>query len=188
VVGLGNPGSTYADTRHNVGAMVVDELARRARGSLRQHKRGRAEVLEVRIGPPPTPARAVLARPRSFMNDSGGPVSALLQWYALPPSRLVVVHDEIDLPFDGLRLKCGGGDNGHNGLRSVRASIGTGEFLRVRVGVGRPTGRMDPADYVLRTFSPSERKQLPIVVGEAADAVETLLLQGLDAAQQQFNR
>lgn len=121
------------------------------------------------------------------MNTSGGPVASLMDYFDVPIENLVVVHDELDLPFEGLRLKRGGGDNGHNGLRSVRQSLGTGEFLRVRVGIGRPPGRMDPADYVLRPYSNEERKHLPLVVGRASDATEALVLTGLERAQNDFN-
>jgi len=185
VVGLGNPGPAYAGTRHNVGYLVVDELARRIGGRLRAHKSGRAEVLEGRlgIGGP----RVVLGRARSYMNESGGPVRALLSFYKVPPERLVLVHDELDLAFETLRVKCGGGDNGHNGLRSVRSALGTGEFNRVRVGVGRPPGRQSPADFVLAPYTSVERTVLPAQVDRAADAVEMLLLEGVEAAQQRFN-
>jgi PTH1 family peptidyl-tRNA hydrolase len=186
VVGLGNPGPAYAGHRHNVGALVLDELVHRMGARLARHRRGRSDTAEGRLGPPPG-VRVVLARPRSFMNESGGPVSALLGYYRLPPARLVVVHDELDLPFETLRLKLGGGDNGHNGLRSLRASLGTGDFHRVRVGIGRPPGRQDPADFVLRDFTAAERRLLPLVVQNAADAVEVLVQQGLPQAQNAFN-
>ncbi len=182
VVGLGNPGPGYAGNRHNVGAMVVDVLAARVGGRFRSHK-GRADALEGRIGGVPV----VLAKPRSYMNESGGPVASLLGYYSVPPTRLVAVHDELDLPYGTLRLKLGGGDNGHNGLRAVTRSLGTRDFLRVRFGIGRPPGRQDPAVFVLRDFSPAERKDLPLHLDRAADAVEVLLADGLDKAQNQFN-
>jgi peptidyl-tRNA hydrolase, PTH1 family len=185
-VGLGNPGPDYAATRHNAGVMVLDVLAARAGARLSAHRRGRADVAEVRVGPLPG-VRAVLARPRSYMNTSGGPVAALLAYYDVPVERLVVLHDELDLPLGALRIKQGGGDNGHNGLRSLRQSLGTGEFLRVRIGIGRPPGRMDPADYVLRPFAAAERDEVALVVERAADAVEVLLLDGLDNAQNRYN-
>jgi len=188
LVGLGNPGPDYAGHRHNVGAMVLDVLAARAGGRFKS-SRTRADVVEGRLAGPSGPggARAVLAKPRSYMNESGGPVAALTQFYKIGPERLVVVHDELDLPFATLRLKFGGGDNGHNGLRSVRRSLGTGDWFRARVGVGRPPGRMDPADYVLRDFSSPERKELDLLLETAADAVETLVADGLDSAQQRYN-
>jgi PTH1 family peptidyl-tRNA hydrolase len=189
IVGLGNPAAEYAGTRHSAGHLVLDELAGRVRGRFSRHARGRADVVETRLGGLAGVGgeRAVLARPRSYMNESGGPVASLRDYYKSTPGRIVVVHDELDLPFGSLRCKLGGGDGGHNGLKSIRASLGTGDFLRVRVGIGRPPGRMDAADYVLRPFSPSERKELPLVVAEAADAVESLVTDGLEATQNQFN-
>ena len=188
VVGLGNPGPTYAATRHNVGYQVTDELARRMGAGWRSHKTGRAEVVEGRLGAPGSDApRVVLARPRCYMNESGGPVKALATFYKVDPEHIVAVHDELDLPFGSLRTKLGGGDNGHNGLRSLRSSLGTGDFHRVRLGVGRPSGRQDPADFVLSAYTASERKELPLQVVMAADAVESLLLEGLAVAQQRFN-
>jgi len=185
VVGLGNPGPTYRGNRHNVGFMVLGVLAERVGGRFSKHK-ARADVIEGRFGPPPAP-RVVLAEPRSYMNESGGPVAGLCGFYKIPVERLVVVHDELDLPYGSLRLKRGGGDNGHNGLRSITRSLGSREYLRVRFGIGRPPGRMDPADYVLRDFSPAERKDLDYNVDRAADAVETLVRDGLEAAQNSYN-
>jgi peptidyl-tRNA hydrolase, PTH1 family len=186
VVGLGNPGPAYAGNRHNVGFMVVDLLAERVGGSLRPHKSGRAYVLETRLGDPPG-VRVILAKPRSYMNESGGPVASLLDYYGVAPDRLVVVHDEIDIPYGTMRAKFGGGDNGHNGLRSIRESLGTGDYYRVRFGVGRPPGRQDPAAHVLRDFTPAERKELDGHVDHVADAVECLLLDGLTRTQQYYN-
>jgi peptidyl-tRNA hydrolase, PTH1 family len=189
VVGLGNPGPEYAGNRHNVGAMVLDVLSERVGGSFKRHK-NRAAVQEGRLGVLPGGApgpRVVLAKPSSYMNSSGGPVAGLAQFYSVDPARVVVVHDELDIPFADIRLKLGGGEGGHNGLRSVTRSLGTKDYLRVRVGVGRPPGRMDAADYVLRDFSASERKALGVLLEEAADAVELLVLQGLQAAQQQVH-
>ena len=186
VVGLGNPGPSYAGNRHNVGYLVNDELADRTGGSFRAHKTGRADVVEGRLGGPGGP-RVVLARPRSYMNETGGPVAALASFYKVAVDHVVAVHDELDLPFDTLRVKLGGGDNGHNGLRSMRASLGSGEFYRVRVGIGRPPGRQSPADFVLSDYSAAERKVLPFQVDVAADAVESLLTEGLTATQGRFN-
>jgi peptidyl-tRNA hydrolase, PTH1 family len=182
VVGLGNPGSTYAGNRHNAGALVVDVLADRVRGRFKSH-RARADVVEARLAD----HRLVLAKPRSYMNESGGPVVALRDFFKLPVERIVAVHDELDLDFGTLRLKLGGGDNGHNGLKSLRRSLGSGEFHRLRVGIGRPPGRQDPADWVLRDFSPAERKELPLHVERAADAIEMLITDGLAAAQNTYN-
>jgi PTH1 family peptidyl-tRNA hydrolase len=189
VVGLGNPGPRYAGNRHNVGAMVVDELAARAGVRLTSHK-ARASAATVRIGTLPGGApgpRAVIAVPSSYMNESGGPVKALMSFFSVQPDHLVVVHDELDIPAGVIRLKQGGGEGGHNGVRSVSSSLGTKDFLRVRVGIGRPPGRMDPADFVLRDFSATERKELPFLLGDAADAVEMLLAHGLVTTQQRFH-
>jgi peptidyl-tRNA hydrolase, PTH1 family len=189
VVGLGNPGPAYAGHRHNVGYLVDDVLADRMGSPFRAHKSGRAEVVEGRLGPvgPDTP-RVVLARARSYMNESGGAVSTLAKFYKVPPERIIAVHDELDIPFGALRVKLGGGDNGHNGLRSMRSSLGTGDFYRVRVGIGRPPGRQEPADFVLSNYSATERKELDINLVEAADAVESLVADGLEKTQQRFNR
>ena len=189
VVGLGNPGPAYAGHRHNVGYLVADVLAERMGSTFRAHKSGRAEVVEGRLGAPGADApRVVLARPRSYMNESGGVVSTLAKFYKVPVERIVAVHDELDIPFGALRIKLGGGDNGHNGLRSMRTSLGTGDFHRVRVGIGRPHGRQDVADFVLSNYSSAERKELPLLVVEAADAVESLVDDGLERTQQRFNR
>lgn len=182
VVGLGNPGPSYAGNRHNAGFMVLDVLAARAGGRFKSH-RARADVLEGRLAG----TRAVLAKPRSFMNESGGPVKGLCDFYKVPVERLVVVHDELDIPFGAVRLKQGGGDNGHNGLRSVTKSLGSKEYQRVRFGVGRPPGRMDAAAFVLKDFSAAERKDLALEVDRAADAVEALMADGLAAAQNVFH-
>ncbi len=184
IVGLGNPGAEYSRNRHNVGQMVLDELADRAGGAFKIHK-ARAQVLEGRlgIGGP----RVVLAKPVTYMNVSGGPVSGLARFYDIDPSRVVAVHDEIDIPFNTVKLKLGGGEGGHNGLRDISKALATKDYLRVRVGVGRPPGRMDTADFVLRDFAPAEKKELPFLLDEAADAVELLVRDGLTAAQQRFH-
>lgn len=189
VVGLGNPGPTYAGHRHNVGHRVVEELASRVGGTFRSHKTGRADVVEGRLGGVGGVGgpRVVLARPRSYMNESGGPVAALVRFYKLPLERVVAVHDELDLPFDTMRVKLGGGDNGHNGLRSMRQALASGEFYRVRVGIGRPPGRQSPADFVLSDYTAAERKVLAFQVDRAADAVETLIVDGLTSAQSAYN-
>lgn len=186
IVGLGNPGPDYAATRHNIGFLVVDELARRSGSAFKRASKLRSDVAEVRIGPLPG-VRAVLAKPRTYMNDSGNAVSNLLRFYSTEPDQLVVVQDEIDLPFDTMRVKFGGGDNGHNGLKSIRASVSSGDYYRVRIGIGRPDGRGDVADRVLSNFARHERDVLPAVIERAADAVEVLLDSGLDVAQQRFN-
>ncbi|MFI8104122.1 aminoacyl-tRNA hydrolase [Streptomyces sp. NPDC086023] len=186
VVGLGNPGPEYAGNRHNVGFMVVDLIADRIRGKFKAHK-ARAQVVEGRIGPAgPANRRIVLAKPMSFMNLSGGPVTALRDFYKVPVERVVAIHDELDIDFGTLRLKLGGGDNGHNGLKSMTKSMGA-EYHRVRFGIGRPPGRMQVADFVLKDFSSAERKELDYFVDRAADAVECLVLEGLERAQSSYN-
>jgi PTH1 family peptidyl-tRNA hydrolase len=188
VVGLGNPGPSYAGDRHNVGYLVTDVLAERMGSSFRAHKSGRADVVEGRLAPPGSPGpRVVLVRARTYMNETGGPVKQLAAFYKVPPGRIVAVHDELDIPFDTMRVKLGGGDNGHNGLRSLRNALGTGDFYRVRVGIGRPSGRQDVADYVLSSYSAAERRTLPLQVTTAADAVESLLTDGLERTQARFN-
>ena len=190
VVGLGNPGSRYAGNRHNVGAMVVEELARQAGASLRQHKAGRAWAAEVRLGTAPgglPGPRAVLARPMTYMNVSGGPVSGLATFYKVPTERVVVVHDELDIEPGQVRLKRGGGEGGHNGLRSISQSLGSKDYLRVRLGIGRPPGRQDPADWVLSDFPARDRVETELLVGDGADAVVDLAQLGLEATQQRFH-
>ncbi len=189
VVGLGNPGPRYAGNRHNVGYLVVDELARRMGSGFRSHKSGRADVVEGRLGTPGSPGpRVVLAKSRGYMNEVGGPVKALAGFYKVKPDHIIAVHDELDIDFGTLRTKLGGGDNGHNGLKSMRGSLGTGDFYRVRAGIGRPPGRQEVADFVLSDYSSVERKELPFQVGDAADAVECLVSEGLEQTQQRFNR
>ncbi|MFT2019963.1 aminoacyl-tRNA hydrolase [Streptomyces sp. 796.1] len=186
VVGLGNPGPEYAANRHNVGFMVADLLAERMGGRFKAHK-ARAQVVEGRIGPPgPANRRVVLAKPMTYMNLSGGPTTALSDFYKVPAARIVTVHDELDIDYGTLRLKCGGGDNGHNGLKSLTKSLGP-DYYRVRFGIGRPPGRMDVAAFVLKDFSSAERKELDYFVDRAADAVEALILEGLERAQGTYN-
>ena len=188
VVGLGNPGPTYAGHRHNVGFLVVEELASRSGGRFAAPRGIRAELAEIRLGAPGTEApRLGLMKSRSYMNETGGPVSGLLKYYKIEPDRLVVVHDELDIDPGQLRVKFGGGDNGHNGLKSIRRSLGTGDFYRVRVGVGRPPGRQDPADFLLSNFAARERDGLAVEVVRAADAVESLVEVGLERTQSAFN-
>ncbi len=193
VAGLGNPGPGYAGHRHNVGFMVVDELARRAGVRFAGHGRLRADVAETRLtaqglgGVGDPVARIVLIKPRTFMNDSGTAVKKAVQYFKVAVDRVVVVHDELDLDFGRLRLKTGGGDNGHNGLRSIRAQLGTGDFTRVRFGIGRPPGRQDPAAFVLSGFPARQAADLALEVSRAADAVECLVGSGLATAQNRFN-
>lgn len=184
VVGLGNPGPGYAGNRHNVGQMALAELAGRTGSSFRSHK-ANAHVAEGRTAP--GQPRLILAKPGSFMNLSGGPVAALLKFYSLTPSRLIVLHDELDLPFDTVRLKSGGGHGGHNGLRDIIAATGTPDFIRVRIGIGRPPGRQPAADFVLKDFSSTERDVLPNLIVDAADAALHVITDGLTSAQQRFH-
>jgi peptidyl-tRNA hydrolase, PTH1 family len=184
IVGLGNPGPTYAGNRHNVGHMVADVLADRMRERFRSHKAG-AEVAEGRLalgGP-----RLIVAKLHCYMNVSGGPTAALLRFFGLDADALIVVHDELDIPFGTLRVKRGGGEGGHNGLKSITAALGTKDYLRVRVGIGRPPGRMDPADYVLRDFPSAERAELGVCLEEAADAALMLIDDGLNATQNKLH-
>ncbi|KAB1937044.1 aminoacyl-tRNA hydrolase [Micromonospora sp. ALFpr18c] len=185
VVGLGNPGREYAGNRHNVGFMVADLLAGRVGARFGRHKRAVAEVAEGRLGfggP-----KLVLAKPLTYMNLSGGPVAALAQFYKVPAAQVVAVHDELDIGFGQVRIKCGGGEGGHNGLRSMSKSLGTKDYVRVRFGVGRPPGRQDPADYVLSDFSAAERKELDFLVDRAADVVESVIVKGVEPTQNLYH-
>ncbi|MGW0927279.1 aminoacyl-tRNA hydrolase [Streptomyces sp. NPDC002644] len=187
VVGLGNPGPEYAMNRHNVGFMVADLLAERMGGRFKRAGKAQAQVVEGRVGPPgPAGRRVVLVKPMSFMNLSGGPVNALRDFYKVPAAQVVAVHDELDIDYGTLRLKLGGGDNGHNGLKSVTKAMGP-DYHRVRFGIGRPPGRMQVADFVLKDFSSVERKELGFFVDRAADATEALVLEGLERAQGTYN-
>lgn len=182
VIGLGNPGPQYAATRHNAGHMVLDELATRGAATLSVSRRLHCRTASVRIGDEPV----VLAAPMSYMNVSGGPAAAVAKYYRTSVTELIVIHDELDIPFGQIRLKAGGGTGGHNGLKSIGAALGPG-FLRIRVGIGRPAGGRDAADFVLAPFSSQERVELPLLVDRAADAVGALIEDGLQAAQQQFH-
>ncbi|MEH1026838.1 aminoacyl-tRNA hydrolase [Micromonospora profundi] len=185
VVGLGNPGREYAGNRHNVGFMVADLLAGRVGARFGRHKRAVAEVAEGRLGfggP-----KLVLAKPLTYMNLSGGPVAALSQFYKVPPAQVIAVHDELDIGFGQVRIKCGGGEGGHNGLRSMSKSLGTKDYVRVRFGVGRPPGRQDPADYVLSDFGAAERKELDFLVDRAADVVESVIHKGVEPTQNLYH-
>jgi peptidyl-tRNA hydrolase, PTH1 family len=186
VVGLGNPGPEYAAHRHNIGFLVADLLAGRIGATFSRHRKARARVAEGFLGGPGG-RKLILAEPQSFMNLAGGPVSGLAGFYSITPDRIVVVHDELDIPFGAVRVKQDGGEGGHNGLRSISKSLGTRDYLRVRCGIGRPPGRMDPADFVLRGFSTVERKELDLMVERAADAVEGLVERGLEWTQNAFH-
>ncbi len=193
MVGLGNPGPTYASHRHNVGYLVVDQLAARARASFAAPRGLRAEVCETRLtasgmgGIGADAERVVLVKSRTFMNESGIAVGKAAAFYKIAPDNIIVIHDELDLDSGQIRLKKGGGDNGHNGLKSIRASLGTGDFFRVRFGIGRPPGRQDPADFVLSPYPASQREDVALEVTRAADATEALILVGLAEAQSRFN-
>lgn len=184
IVGLGNPGPKYETTRHNVGQMALDVLTDRLGARFASH-RTNSRVAEgfLRPGGP----KLILAKSNGYMNTSGGPVSALAKYFDVPADRIVVLHDELDLPFDSVKLKQGGGHGGHNGLRDIAKALGTPEFLRVRIGIGRPPGQQDPADFVLRPFGTSERSELGVLLEDAADAAESLVSEGLTAAQQRFH-
>jgi peptidyl-tRNA hydrolase, PTH1 family len=179
VVGLGNPGPNYAPTRHNLGFTVADRLAVRLGSTFKAHKRSGAEILTGRLGG----HSVVLAKPRSYMNESGRQVAPLAKFYSVPPADIVVIHDDLDLDFGRIRLKLGGGEGGHNGLRSVATALGTKEFQRVRIGIGRPPGGKDSAAFVLEKFSTAERAEVPAICEQAADATELLIELGLEPAQ-----
>jgi PTH1 family peptidyl-tRNA hydrolase len=182
IVGLGNPGEKYAQTRHNMGAMVIDLLLERARATLKSHKSG-CLIAETNL----SGERVVLARATSYMNDSGRPVGELVRWYKTTPSDLIVVHDELDIPFEEVRIKDGGGTAGHNGLGSIASHLGTRDFVRIRVGIGRPKGRQGAVDHVLNGFSSTEKKELPFILERAADAVESIVSDGVEVAMNRFN-
>ncbi len=183
VVGLGNPGPAYARTRHNIGAIVIDELAQRFNSPLKRHKRALAEVAEIKIGE----HKVVIAKPLSYMNESGGPVKALVTFYKVPLEQIVILHDELDIALGTIRLKLGGGDNGHNGLKSIRSAFNSGEWHRVRLGIGRPPGNQDPSDFVLKPFSASESAEVSVLRENGAEATQKLITDGLLAAQSTFN-
>ncbi|WBB56412.1 aminoacyl-tRNA hydrolase [Verrucosispora sp. WMMD573] len=185
VVGLGNPGREYAGNRHNVGFMVADLLAGRLGGKFGRHRRAVAEVAEGRLGL--GGPKLLLAKPLTYMNLSGGPVASLAQFYKVPPGRVIAVHDELDIGYGQVRVKCGGGEGGHNGLRSMSKSLGTKDYVRVRFGIGRPPGRQDPADYVLSDFGTAERKELDFLVDRAADVVESVVSRGVEPTQNLYH-
>lgn len=185
VVGLGNPGKEYVRNRHNVGFMVVDLLAERIGAKFSRHRRAVADVAEGRLGM--GGPQLVLVKPLAYMNLSGGPVAALAQFYKVPVNQVIAVHDELDIGYGQLRVKCGGGEGGHNGLRSMSKSLGSKDYVRVRFGIGRPPGRQDPADYVLSDFSAVERKELEFLVDRAADVVEAVVTRGLEWTQNAYH-
>ena len=187
IAGLGNPGPDYCATRHNVGYQAVESIAQMVSGTFSRHKRANAMVVEGKLGLPGHQHSVILVQSLSFMNESGGPIKALMQFYGIPVDHLIALHDELDIPFTALRTKFGGGDNGHNGLKSIRKSLGTGDFYRVRMGIGRPPGRQEPADFVLKPFAAAERAGVADLVNRAADATCMLITDGLERAQQVYN-
>ena len=186
VVGLGNPGPEYAATRHNVGQMVVDVLASQHRVKWSTHK-SRTDVAAFKIGIGVDAESVIIAKSKSYMNESGGPIKALASFYKIEPSKIIALHDELDIPFAAIRSKMGGGDNGHNGLKSLTSALSTADYFRIRLGIGRPIGQQDPADFVLKAFSSAEKKGLEEFLTRGAEAVETLITKGLDVTQQNFN-
>jgi PTH1 family peptidyl-tRNA hydrolase len=184
VAGLGNPGDKYRSTRHNAGAMVVELLAERAGERFRKARFVPADVAETRIAG----ERVLLAKSHRFMNDSGPSFASVARKNSVPPEQIIAVHDEIDLPFGALRIKQGGSTAGHNGLNSLVSALRSDDFLRVRVGVGRPPGRGDPIGYVLKPFSKDQHPDVPLLIDDAADAVESLIENGLERTQDRFNR
>lgn len=186
VVGLGNPGEQYAATRHNVGQMVIDELAKRHSIKFSTHK-SRTDVAAYKLGVGVDAHSIILAKSKSYMNETGGPIKALAQFYSVDPAHIIVLHDELDIPFAAIRTKIAGGDNGHNGLKSMTSSFGTAEYFRIRLGIGRPMGQQDPGDFVLKQFSSVEKKELPFFIDKGADTVESLIEDGLEKTQSRYN-
>jgi PTH1 family peptidyl-tRNA hydrolase len=186
VVGLGNPGDEYAATRHNVGQMVIDHLARRHNVKLSTHK-SRTDIAAYKLGVGIDAHSIILAKSKSYMNETGGPIKALASFYSVEPAKIIVLHDELDIGYAAIRAKVAGGDNGHNGLKSLTSSFGTAEYFRIRLGIGRPMGTQDPADFVLKQFSKEEKKSLDEFVDRGADCVEFLIEKGLDLTQSKFN-
>ena len=186
VVGLGNPGDEYAATRHNVGQMVIDHLAKRHNVKLSTHK-SRTDIAAYKVGVGVDAHSVILAKSKSYMNESGGPIKALASFYSVEPTKIIVLHDELDIPYAAIRTKVAGGDNGHNGLKSLTSSFGTADYFRVRLGIGRPMGQQDPGDFVLKQFSKEEKKSLDEFIDRGADCVEFLIERGLDLTQSKFN-
>jgi len=186
VVGLGNPGDEYAATRHNVGQMVIDHLVKRHNLKLSTHK-SRSDIAAYKLGVGADAHSVILAKAKSYMNESGGPIKALASFYSVEPAKIIVLHDELDIPFAAIRAKIAGGDNGHNGLKSMTSALGTADYYRVRLGIGRPMGQQDPGDFVLKQFSKEEKKDLEEFIDRGADCVEFLIEKGLDLTQSKFN-
>ena len=186
VVGLGNPGDKYAATRHNVGQMVIDELVSRHNVKLSSHK-SRTHIAAFKLGVGVDAHPVIVAKSHSFMNETGGPIKALANFYSVEPQKIIALHDELDIPFAAIRTKIAGGDNGHNGLKSMTSAFGTAEYYRVRLGIGRPMGEQDPGDFVLKAFSKVEQKDLGEFLVRGADVVESLINEGLERTQTRYN-
>lgn len=186
VVGLGNPGDQYAATRHNVGQMVIDQLVKRHSVKLASHK-SRTHIAAYKLGVGIDAHQIILAKSQSYMNETGGPIKALANFYSVGPEKIIVLHDELDIGFAAIRTKLGGGDNGHNGLKSMSSAFNTPDYYRVRLGIGRPMGQQDPADFVLKQFSKEEKKDLDEFIERGADVVEFLIEKGLELTQGKFN-
>ena len=186
VVGLGNPGDQYAATRHNIGQMVIDELARRHSVKFSSHK-SRTDIAAFKLSVGIDAHSVIIGKSKSYMNETGGPVKALANFYSVEPTKIIALHDELDIPFAAIRTKLAGGDNGHNGLKSMTSSFGTPDYYRIRLGIGRPMGQQDPADFVLKAFSKVEQKDLAEFIDRGADVVESLITKGLEAPQSAFN-
>jgi PTH1 family peptidyl-tRNA hydrolase len=186
VAGLGNPGDQYAATRHNVGQMVIDNLVRRHSVKLSSHK-SRTHIAAYKLGVGIDAHQVILAKSTSYMNESGGPIKALANFYSIEPANIIVLHDELDIGYSVIRSKLGGGDNGHNGLKSMTSAFDTPDYYRVRLGIGRPMGQQDPADFVLKQFSKEEKKDLDEFIERGADVVESLIEKGLEFTQGKFN-
>jgi peptidyl-tRNA hydrolase, PTH1 family len=186
VVGLGNPGDQYAATRHNIGQMVIDELARRHSVKFSSHK-SRTDIAAFKLGVGVDAHSVIIGKSMSYMNETGGPVKALANFYSVEPAKIIALHDELDIPFAAIRTKFAGGDNGHNGLKSMTSAFGAPDYYRVRLGIGRPMGQQDPADFVLKAFSKVEQKDLAEFIDRGADVVESLISKGLEATQSSFN-
>jgi PTH1 family peptidyl-tRNA hydrolase len=186
VAGLGNPGDQYAATRHNVGQMVIDQLVKRHSIKLASHK-SRTHIAAYKLGVGIDAHQIILAKSHSYMNETGGPIKALANFYSVEPENIIALHDELDIGFAVIRTKLGGGDNGHNGLKSMTSAFDTPDYYRVRLGIGRPMGQQDPADFVLKQFSKEEKKDLDEFIERGADVVEFLIEQGLELTQGKFN-
>lgn len=187
LIGLGNPGKEYEKTSHNIGAALISEYAKKAGVKFSSHK-SRADIAEISIGVGAQRVLLIAATLRCYMNESGGPTSSLANFFKVNSDHIIIAHDELDIPFQSIRVKYGGGDNGHNGLKSVTSGLSSSDYYRIRLGIGRPIGEQDPADFVLNPFSSVERKDLDLFLQRGIDAVELLITQGIEKAQNSFNK